>query len=284
MVPQNFAELMRPGDPNDPLLRQVLPLGAEHMPAPGFTLDPVGDAAAEKAPGLLQKYAGRALLMVTGACAVHCRYCFRRHFPYRDLGPTQPRLDSALASLAADRSIQEVILSGGDPLMLDDNQIAALINRLAQVPHLRRLRIHTRLPIVLPARVTEHLAHVLAESRLATVVVIHANHPRELGFAAEQALSRLAAQGARLLNQSVLLRRVNDDVVTLQALSERLLDCRVLPYYIHQLDPVQGAAHFQVSDKCATMLINQLRARTSGYLVPKLVREISGQQSKTQIA
>ncbi|NEV60740.1 EF-P beta-lysylation protein EpmB [Thiorhodococcus minor] len=284
LVPQAFVDLMRPGDPQDPLLRQVLPLRAEHQQAQGFSLDPVCDSDAELSPGLLQKYPGRALLVVNGACAAHCRYCFRRHFSYRALGPAEPRLARAIDRLSLAPSVQEIVLSGGDPLMLDDAQLAELIDRLAAIPHLRRLRIHTRLPIMLPSRVTEALVRMLTEGRLPAILVIHANHPSELGGPAEQALRKLAAHGVRLLNQSVLLRGVNDSVATLQQLSERLFECEALPYYLHQLDRVQGAAHFQVSDKIATILVDQLRARVSGYLAPELVREIPGEQSKARIA
>lgn len=284
LVPQPFVDLMRPGDPRDPLLRQVLPSRAEHRSADGFSLDPVRDSDAELSPGLLQKYAGRALLVVTGACASHCRYCFRRHFPYGALGPAGPRLERAIDQLSLAPSVREIVLSGGDPLMLDDSRLAELIDRLAGIPHLRRLRIHTRLPIILPSRVTDALLGILTGARLPAIMVIHANHPAELGSQVEPALRKLASQGVRLLNQSVLLRGVNDSVATLQDLSERLLECNVLPYYLHQLDRVQGAAHFQVDDKAATILIDQLRARVSGYLVPKLVREIPGEGSKTRIA
>lgn len=284
LVPRGFAALMQSGDPEDPLLRQVLPLKAERLHSPGLSKDPVGDAAAEKTPGLLQKYAGRSLVIATGACAVNCRYCFRRHFHYADLGRLDDRWARALSRIAADETVQEVILSGGDPLMLDDARLAAMLAALARVPHLRRVRIHSRLPVVLPSRVTERLAQLPSMDRISVVMVIHANHPRELGSAAEQALRRLAAAGIALLNQSVLLRGVNDDAATLVALSERLLECGVLPYYLHQLDPVEGAGHFQVSDKWATMLVDEIRGQTSGYLVPRLVREIPGARSKTRIA
>lgn len=280
LVPRGFAALMAPRDPADPLLRQVLPVTAERVPAEGFLLDPVGDRAATRAPGLIQKYPGRALLMVHGACAVHCRYCFRRHFPYADLGGNEPRIRGALAAIAADSNLTEVILSGGDPLMLDDAALRVLLGRLEAIPHLRRLRIHSRLPVVLPKRVTDDLCRMLGGLRLSPVLVIHANHPRELGPSAAQALARLRASGVTLLNQSVLLRGVNACADALADLSEGLFACGVLPYYLHQLDPVQGAAHFQVSDAEALTLLDALRVRLPGYLVPRLVREVAGEAAK----
>jgi EF-P beta-lysylation protein EpmB len=284
LVPRAFAALMTPDDPRDPLLRQVLPLGAERLSVAGFSRDPVGDAFADRGQGLLRKYAGRALLIVTGGCAVHCRYCFRRHFPYAALGETPDRTAVAMASIAADPEISEVILSGGDPLMLDDDRLGALLEQLHEIPHLKRLRIHSRLPVVLPSRVTDTLCRCLASARLATILVIHANHPSELGAQAEDALQRLRRADLTLLNQSVLLRGVNDTAPTLGALSERLFECGVLPYYLHQLDPVEGAAHFAVSDSQALRLSEELRHRLPGYLVPRLVREIPGLGSKSPLS
>ncbi len=281
LVPQGFAALMRRGDPHDPLLRQVLPLAAEALPAAGFVSDPVGDRNARRAPGLLQKYRGRALLVATGACAVHCRYCFRRHFPYGDDGAQRDRFAGALAMLEQMPDLDEIILSGGDPLMLDDPVLAALIAALDGLPQLKRLRLHTRLPSILPSRITETLCAILSGSRLQLVVVVHINHSAELGREARQALHRLAELGAPLLNQSVLLRGVNDKVDTLAQLSEALISSRVLPYYLHLLDPVSGAAHFEVAEAEARNLITQLRLRLPGYLVPRLVREQPGKAAKT---
>ncbi|AFL72291.1 EF-P beta-lysylation protein EpmB [Thiocystis violascens] len=283
LVTREFAALMRPGDPEDPLLRQVLPLALEQARIPGYVMDPVDDTAADRGHGLLQKYAGRALLIATGACAIHCRYCFRRHYPYAGLGSAAARSASALARIAADPSLSEVILSGGDPLMLADDQLERLVAQLDGIGHLRRLRIHTRLPVVLPNRVTERFCAILADSRLDAVVVIHANHPQELGADAEQSLGLLRRAGVTVLNQSVLLRAVNDDSTTLGQLSERLFRCGALPYYLHQLDPVSGAAHFQVSDQRACRLIQTLRQQLPGYLVPRLVREVPGADSKMPI-
>lgn len=280
LVPRGFAALMTPGDPHDPLLRQVLPLGAEHRAADGFVLDPVGDGQATRTTALIQKYQGRALLMAHGACAVHCRYCFRRHYPYSDMGAYQERTDTALQVIAGDPSLSEVILSGGDPLMLDDNALTDLLRRLDAMSHLQRLRLHTRLPVVLPERITERLCAQFRSLRLRPVLVIHANHGRELGENCANALEQLRSAGVTLLNQSVLLEGVNADTDTLTDLSSRLFTLGVLPYYLHQLDPVQGAAHFSVSNTRAVHLAQTLRERLPGYLVPRLVHEVPGEPAK----
>ncbi len=283
LVPRGFAALMAPGTPDDPLLRQVLPLAAERVATPGFGLDPVGDSAAERAPGLLQKYQGRALLMVQGACAVHCRYCFRRHSPYSGRGPRGPRLAAALAVIRADPALSEIVLSGGDPLLLTDAVLGRLLTDLAAIPHLRRLRLHSRLPVVLPNRITPGLCGLLGALPRPLVMVIHANHAAELGAAAAAGLKALSAAGLTLLNQSVLLRGVNDTPDALAGLCEQLHDCGVLPYYLHQLDPVAGAAHFAVPDPVAHALMAALRERLPGYLVPRLVRESAGAPCKTPL-
>jgi L-lysine 2,3-aminomutase len=281
LVPRGFARLMTPGDPDDPLLRQVLPIAAEGEAHPGYTTDPVGDAQARRATGLLRKYPGRALLLVTGACALHCRYCFRRHYPYARDTLVHDRDQAALAAIAADPSITEVVLSGGDPLLIDDTRLAALHDQLASIGHLQRLRLHTRLPVVLPARITPNLCALLAASRLNLAIVIHANHARELGGAGvSDALGALRAAGATLLNQSVLLRGVNADAVSLADLSEALFARGVLPYYLHLLDPVAGAGHFEVPLAEAQAIMARLRTTLPGYLVPKLVRELAGAACK----
>jgi len=283
LVPRGYAMLMARAEPKDPLLRQVLPLGEELRDTPDYSMDPVGERAALRAPGLLQKYQGRALLLVSSACAVHCRYCFRRDYPFGE-GPTRAdRSAGAIAELRRDPSISEVILSGGDPLMLDDPALAELIARLGAIPHLRRLRLHTRLPIVLPSRITDRLCRILRESRLKPILVVHTNHARELGAEARTALERLRLAGAVLLNQSVLLRGVNDDARRLAELSEALFECDVLPYYLHLLDKVSGAAHFDVDESAATRILDRLRRLLPGYLVPRLVREIAGEPYKTLV-
>jgi EF-P beta-lysylation protein EpmB len=279
-VPRGFVARMRRGDPADPLLRQVLPLDAELAPAPGYGSDPVGELAAMTVPGLLHKYRGRALLVTTGACAVHCRYCFRRHFPYGEANPAPGQWERALDYLAGDPTLTEVILSGGDPLVLPDERLAGLARALERIPHLRRLRVHTRLPVVLPERVDGPLLDWLCGTRLQPVVVIHANHAAELDDAVRAALHALRARGVSLLNQAVLLRGVNDSVAAQAALSEALFAAGVLPYYLHALDPVAGAAHFAVPDAVARTLHAALRTRLPGYLVPRLVREVPGAPAK----
>jgi L-lysine 2,3-aminomutase len=279
-VPRGFVARMRRGDPRDPLLRQVLPLAEEGEAAPGFGADPVGDLAAMAVPGVLHKYRGRVLLTATGACAVHCRYCFRRHYPYADANPAADRWRAALEYVAGDTSISEVILSGGDPLSLSDRRLAELARSLDRVAHLKRLRLHTRLPIVLPERVNDELIDWLGATRLRPVVVVHANHANEIDPSVRAALSRLKAAGVELLNQSVLLRGVNDSADALAALSEAVFEAGVLPYYLHMLDRVQGAAHFEVPDAVARDLMAELNERLPGYLVPRLVREVPGAPGK----
>ncbi|OGI67599.1 MAG: EF-P beta-lysylation protein EpmB [Candidatus Muproteobacteria bacterium RBG_16_60_9] len=280
-VPRGYVARMRVGDSNDPLLRQVLPLAAEDAVVDGFSCDPVGDLAAMAVPGVLQKYQGRLLLTATGACAIHCRYCFRRHFPYADANPAVDGWQQAIDHIAADPSVHEVILSGGDPLTLVDAKLAALIDALAALPQVQRLRLHTRLPIVLPARVTDDLCAAIANTRLACVVVVHANHPSEIDAEVRGALARLRESGIALLNQSVLLRGVNDEAGILCALSEALFAAGALPYYLHQMDRVAGAAHFEVDDATAKLLWERMAARLPGYLVPRLVREEAGAPAKT---
>ncbi|MGE0081236.1 MAG: EF-P beta-lysylation protein EpmB [Thiohalomonadaceae bacterium] len=282
-VPRAFLARMQKGDPDDPLLHQVLPRAAENLETPGFVADPVGDMNARRGPGVLQKYRGRALLVTTGACAVHCRFCFRRHFPYGEENASQADFGEALALLAADGDIREVILSGGDPLMLDDERLGTLVQRLARIAHLERLRIHSRLPVVLPERVTGGLIQALTGSRLPCVMVVHANHANELDAAAIDVLKAMKAAGITLLNQSVLLAGINDDEDRLAALSEALFAAGVLPYYLHMLDPVSGAAHFNVDETHAIDLMERLRARLPGYLLPRLVREIAGAPGKTPV-
>jgi EF-P beta-lysylation protein EpmB len=282
-VTRSYAARMKPRDPADPLLRQVLPLGEELSDPPGFLADPVGDLAAAAAPGLLHKYRGRVLLIVTGACAIHCRYCFRREFPYEAQLLSKSRERAALDYIAADASLREVILSGGDPLVLSDARLGGLISELAAVPRLERLRLHTRLPVVLPSRVTPELVGCLADSRLRTVLVIHANHAQELDGAVGRALDRLRAAGVTLLNQAVLLRGINDDADALAALSEALFRHGVLPYYLHLLDRARGTAHFEVPEARGKELLRALRERLPGYLVPRLVREVAGEAFKRPV-
>ncbi|MFM8735319.1 MAG: EF-P beta-lysylation protein EpmB [Pirellulales bacterium] len=284
LVPRSFAARMRPGDPRDPLLLQVLPRAAEREAAAGYSADPLGESEARMAPGVVRKYAGRVLLMLTGGCAVNCRYCFRREFPYAASGATRRGVEQGLAAIAADDSIEEVILSGGDPLVVDDAFLAEVVRQLDGIAHLRRLRIHTRLPVVLPSRVTQGLVDVLRASRLARVIVLHANHPAELDAEVAAAVRRLAAAGAVVLNQAVLLAGVNDSAATLRALSARLVELGVVPYYLHMLDRVAGAAHFDVPEPRALALHRDLRDSLPGYAVPRLAREVPGEPAKAWIA
>jgi len=280
LVPRGFIARMRPGDPRDPLLLQVLPRPAERDQVAGFSADPLQEQQALAAPGLVHKYAGRVLLLTTGGCAINCRYCFRREFPYAESGASQAGIETALAAIAGDTSIHEVILSGGDPLLLDDVRLATLVARLESMPHIRRLRIHSRLPIVLPSRVTPALIEMLASTRLTCVVVVHANHPAELDSTVEAAISRLAEARVMLLNQAVLLAGVNDSVAVLRALSERLIDLQIVPYYLHLLDRVQGTAAFEVDEASGRSLHEQLRTVLPGYAVPRLAREVPGEPAK----
>ena len=279
-VPRGFVARMRRGDPSDPLLRQVLPLDDEMRPMPGFGLDAVGDGAAKTAPGVIQKYRGRALLVATGSCAIHCRYCFRRHFPYAEETAARDGWREAVDLIRQDASIEEVLLSGGDPLSLSNGKLAELTGALADIPHLRRLRIHSRLPIVVPERIDDGLLGWLSALPWPVTLVVHANHANEFDDTVDAALGRLRAAGVHLLNQAVLLRGVNDSVDALAALSERGFRAGVLPYYLHQLDRVAGVAHFEVDDAHARALHAGLAARLSGYLVPRLVREIPGDTGK----
>lgn len=279
-VPRGFLARMGLGDPHDPLLRQVLPLGEELLESPGFTVDPVDDGAAAKVPGLLHKYAGRVLLITTGACAVHCRYCFRRHYPYSDAPRTFADWQPAFEQIDDDPTIHEVILSGGDPLTIIDETLADLIEQLECIAHLRRVRIHTRLPIVIPERVTDALIAMLRESRLTPIVVVHANHANELDEHVAASLRKMSDAGIVLLNQAVLLAGVNDSVDAQAALCERLIDLRVMPYYLHQLDRVAGGAHFEVPVEDGRRIINELRPRLPGYAIPRYVQEVAGATSK----
>lgn len=299
-VPLEFFTRMRPGDPDDPLLRQVLAVAEETHPVPGFTADPVGDRAARVSAGLLQKYSGRVLAIPTGVCGVHCRYCFRREFDYADnldasleqaLGPDglsregaamatwQPLIDQ----LRRSSDVDEVILSGGDPLTLSDAKLDRLIRAIEAVPQVRRLRIHSRMPIVIPQRVTAALVARLQASRLTTWVVVHCNHPQEIDQAVSDSIAMLIDAGIPVLNQAVLLAGVNDDADVLESLCREWVNRRVQPYYLHQLDRVAGAAHFDVDERRGRELIEQLRARLPGYAVPTYVREIAGEASKTPI-
>lgn len=281
-VPRGFVQRMRLGDPQDPLLRQVLPLAAELHTAKDYLSDPVGDLDAMQAGGVLHKYHGRVLLVATGACAIHCRYCFRRHFPYAEANAAAGSFAAALDYIRSRSEISEVILSGGDPLVLNDRRLGELARALAEIPHLRRLRIHSRLPIVLPSRIDDGLLDWFSSTRLKPVLVVHANHPQELDEEVAAAAAKLRQHGVALFNQTVLLAGINDDAEVLIELSERLFALGIQPYYLHALDKVQGASHFN-SDAALQTLMPVLRARLPGYLVPQAVREEAGEPNKTPL-
>lgn len=283
LVPENFLARMTPGDLHDPLLRQVLPLAAESLPVAGFLPDPVGDLNARRTVGVLQKYAGRVLLIATGACAIHCRYCFRRDYPYaeepRRLLDWQPALDE----IKSDNSITEVIFSGGDPFMLNDARLQVLCAAIDQISHVERIRFHTRLPVVLPSRVTSELITMLTGLRAQPIVVVHANHANELVGDCANALRNLVRSGIPVLNQAVLLSGVNDSLGALEMLCRRLINLGVMPYYLHQLDRVSGTAHFEADRALGQQWIQNLAARLPGYAIPRFVQEIPGEPNKTAL-
>jgi len=316
LVPESYLRRMEPGNPRDPLLLQVLPLGEEERDVPGYSADALAEAEFRRAPGLLHKYAGRALLIATGTCAVHCRYCFRRHYPYGEEPRRWEDWTPALDAIAADDSLQEIILSGGDPLMLSDRRLAALCHAVDSIDHVQRLRIHTRLPIVLPERVTSEvrdrrseegdrnghtdhsplttrhspdgsfdseLLELFGALRMTVIFVVHANHPHEISGDCAETLRRMVQSGFNVLNQSVLLRGINDDADTQSELSEKLVNLGVMPYYLHQLDRVSGTAHFEVSDDVGDTLIAELRKLLPGYAVPRFVREVPGKWHKVPV-
>lgn len=281
-VPRAFAARMQKGDPQDPLLLQVITAREEFIDAPGYSTDPL-DEQSSVVPGLLHKYRNRALLLVKGGCAVNCRYCFRRHFPYSDNQGNKRNWHQALEYIRHQPELDEIIFSGGDPLMAKDAELSWLIAELEQIPHIKRLRIHSRLPVVIPSRITLSLCELLAQSRLQVLLVTHINHAQEIDDELRDALQQLKRAGVTLLNQSVLLRGINDQASILAALSNALFDAGVLPYYLHVLDKVQGAAHFWVSDDEARRIVRELLGQVSGYLVPKLAREIGGEPAKTPL-
>ncbi|KNC13984.1 EF-P beta-lysylation protein EpmB [Pantoea sp. BIGb0393] len=281
-VPRAFIARMKKGDAMDPLLLQVITSRQEFIDAPGYSTDPL-DEQSSVVPGLLHKYRNRALLLVKGGCAVNCRYCFRRHFPYQDNQGNKRNWQAAIDYIATHPELDEIIFSGGDPLMAKDHELAWLVAALEKIPHLKRLRIHSRLPVVIPARITEGLCQILADTRLQVLMVSHINHAQEIDDELRYGMQMLKRAGVTLLNQSVLLRGVNDDAQALANLSNALFDAGILPYYLHVLDKVQGAAHFYVADEEARGLMRQLLAMVSGYMVPKLAREIGGEPSKTPL-
>jgi len=282
-VPQSFVNRMEKGNPKDPLFLQVMPKQQEFIQKAGFIKDPL-DEHESVVPGLLHKYTNRVLFIVRGGCAINCRYCFRRHFPYQDNSNNKHEWQQAIDYIRSKPEIIEVIFSGGDPLMANDEQLGWLVEQLEQIPHLKRLRIHTRLPVVMPSRVTNEFVTLLKKSSLRCSVVLHINHPNELAAELPAALAKLTTAGISLYNQAVLLADINDNADDLVELHERLFDNRIQPYYLHLLDKVEGASHFEVPEEKAVAIMNELLLRLPGFLVPKLVREIGGEKSKTPIS
>ncbi|RLA58559.1 MAG: EF-P beta-lysylation protein EpmB [Gammaproteobacteria bacterium] len=283
-VPRAFLSRMEPGNPADPLLMQVLPLESELTPSAGFIPDPLDEAAHNPVPGLVHKYRNRVLLIVSPTCAVNCRYCFRRHFPYGENRQNRQQWRRALAYIENDLNINEVIYSGGDPLAANDQFLSWLTKSIAAISHVKRLRVHTRMPVVIPSRIDSQLLGWMAATRLKPIVVLHINHGNEIDGRVKRAVRQLLDSGLTVLNQTVLLNGVNDNAGVLVELSEALYESGVMPYYLHLLDPVQGAGHFQVSDRRALQIYRDMQAALPGYLVPKLVREHAGASSKTILA
>lgn len=281
-VPHPYVERMRKGDINDPLLRQVLPLHLEFGEAEGFTADPLLEQSSD-VKGLIHKYQSRVLLVVRGGCAINCRYCFRRHFPYQDNQVNREGWNRALEYIKADSNISEVIFSGGDPLMAKDSFLGWLAGEIESIPHIRHLRIHTRFPVVIPQRINSEFLAWFCQSRLNPIMVVHINHANEVDDLLKKSLLMLKQNGVTLLNQSVLLKGVNDSVEAQIRLNEAVFDAGVLPYYLHMLDKVAGASHFDVNDERARDIQQEVIKRMPGFLVPKLVREIGGQPGKTPV-
>lgn len=278
-LPYRLAEKIEKGTLQDPILRQFLPLKEELNVINGFQQDPLQEKAVKESPKLLHKYEGRALLVTTSACAMHCRYCFRQHFPYE----TAKGFEEELKLLRADESIRELILSGGDPLSLSDSTLEALFRDLEKIPHLRHLRFHTRFPVGIPERIDESFISLLATLRFRLWFVLHINHPREVDSELVARLAELQKIGVVLLNQTVLLRGVNDSVAVLKELSQTLVEAGILPYYLHQLDRVQGAHHFEVEQEIGLQIMQELTASLPGYAVPRYVQECGGAASKSHL-
>lgn len=282
-VPHAFINKMKKGDPNDPLLRQILPDIAESLPVAGYTADPLGENAHNPMKGLLHKYQSRALITVTGACAVHCRYCFRQHFDYGANLPNSQDIRQICHYIANDKRINEVLLSGGDPLNINNRRFNEWIGALSAIDNIKTIRIHTRMPVILPNRIDDELIEILANCPKNIIMVLHINHPNEIDNALAQKCQRLNNHGVVLLNQSVLLKGVNDDTDTLCKLSHALFGVGVMPYYLHVLDKVAGSAHFDLPIDRAIQIYWQLLEKLSGYLVPKLVQEMAGKPYKVPI-
>lgn len=282
-VPHAFANRIQSKNPDDPLLRQVFPYLDEENKFEGYINDPLAETTVQPVPGLLHKYKSRVLAITTGACAIHCRYCFRRHFPYEDASANGNNLTQSLNYIQSDRSIEEVILSGGDPLTLSDRRLVEICLSISKINHIKRIRFHTRIPIVLPDRLSEELINNLSKIGKTLIFVLHINHANEIDDAVIENINLLNKYNILVLNQSVLLKGINDSVDSLINLSEKLVEHQVTPYYLHLLDPVAGAAHFDVDEQLAKKILKQMHQTVSGYLVPKLVKEESGKAGKTRI-
>lgn len=282
-VPRAFADKIEKGNANDPLLLQVLPSAQELLASPGYSTDPLGEEAANPIPGLIHKYESRVLVTLSGQCAINCRYCFRRHFPYAENRLTRDHLQEITAYVANNTALNEVILSGGDPLSVSNTQIRRFLSELAPIQHITRIRFHTRLPVVIPERIDQTLLDTFSSSKQKIIVVVHTNHPNELDERFDQAMAQLTNNRVTLLNQTVLLKNINDNPETLTKLSERLFSAGVMPYYLHLLDKVVGATHFEIPEHDAIGLHRALQTQLPGFLVPKLVREIAGKSSKTWV-
>jgi len=282
-VPRPYLARIELSNLNDPLLLQVLPSGDELTTVEGFLADPLQEQQFSPVPGLLHKYHGRVLLVLSGSCSIHCRYCFRRHFPYQDaqIGKTQWR--NIIEYIRNDNTIEEVIFSGGDPLNSTDTLLARQCNELESITHLKRLRIHTRQPVMIPQRIDQSCIDWMKKTRFQVVMVVHSNHAQEIDHHVAAAFERLRSAGITVLNQSVLLRGINDDAKTLAQLNERLFESGVLPYYLHMLDPVQGAAHFALPRQRALEIKTELQAIVPGYLMPRFAVEEPHQQNKTTL-
>ena len=282
-VPQHYAQLMEYGNPEDPLLKQVLPIEAELKPDPSFNTDPVNESEYNPVSGIVHKYRNRVLMIISPNCAINCRYCFRRHFPYQENRQSKQQWLQALDYLKTRPEINEVIYSGGDPLAANDNFLGWLTQQIESIKHIKRLRIHTRLPVVIPSRVDSQLLDWLGNTRLKPTMVLHINHANEIDAKLCQAVDQLKSAGITMLNQSVLLKEVNDSSEQLIALSEKLFDAGIMPYYLHMLDPVQGASHFDIPKDRAIEIFSQIQAELPGFLLPKLVQERAGERSKSLI-
>lgn len=283
-VQHSFVARMQKGNLQDPLLMQVLPIGKECIQTENYSADPLQEKNVNPLPGLLHKYQGRVLLTVTGICGVNCRFCFRREFAYDENNPGKFGWKKVIEYIASDTSIDEIIFSGGDPLVANDPTLAELAHAIAEIPHVKTLRIHSRMPIVLPERITEEFLQWFTHSRLNPVMVVHCNHPNEINDEVKAALKKLRQANVILLNQAVLLKEINDSTETLIELSKKLMEMGVMPYYLHMLDKVQGAAHFAVTETQASQILQEMAGRVAGYLVPKLVKEVPGALAKVPVS